>query len=80
MKKQIRLGTGPNDKARLSTIAIRQLEEICQVTGQPKNAVIQEALLMYYTEMVHEETKRQLAQLQKAYDELYAHHCEVINQ
>ena len=79
-KKQVRLGSNNNDKARLSPVTIRHLDELCQQTGNTKSEIIGAAILMYYMEVVHEETKRQLEELQKAYDALYAHHCDVINQ
>jgi len=77
MSKQVRFGSGANDKARLPTITEQQIEEIASVTGENKNAVVQSAICRYFMEVVYGAQAKRLEQLQAAYDEVYTALCDV---
>jgi hypothetical protein len=72
MNKQVRFGSGPNDKARLPTITEQQIEEIAAITGENKNAVVQSAITRYYMEIVYNAQAKKLEQLQAEYDKVYS--------
>ena len=79
-KKQVRFGRGDRDKARLPVISMRQVDEICALTGENLGECIADAITRKYMEVVHNSLARKYEELQQAYDELYTHHCKVINQ
>ncbi len=79
MKKEIRYGSGPNDKARLSTIAEQQIAEIAAVTGENKNEVVAMAIAERYMRIVYCEQEKRIEDLQARYDEVYAALCDAAN-
>lgn len=66
MSKQIRFGSGANDKARLPTITQQQIEEIASVTGENKNSVVQSAICRYYMEIIYNVQQKRLEELEAA--------------
>lgn len=80
MVKQIRYGTGDKEKVRVASVTQRQIVELADHLGLTQASVMQEAVSRLWSQEVSRQHEKQLADLQKAYDELYAHHCDVINQ
>lgn len=79
MKREIRYGSGQNDKARLSTIAEQQIAEIATVTGENKNEVVAMAIAERYMRIVYCEQEKRIEDLRAKYDEVYAALCDAAN-
>lgn len=80
MSKQIRYGAGGKEKVRVANVTQQQIVELATAMDMTQAAVMQEAICRLWMEEVYGQQEKKLADLQKAYDELYAHHCDVINQ
>lgn len=80
MSKQIRYGTGDKDKVRVASVTQRQIAELATKLDLTQSAVMQEAVSRLWMQEIYSQQENALADLQKAYDELYAAHCEAINQ
>jgi hypothetical protein len=80
MSKQIRYGTGDKEKSRVASVTQRQIVELAAHLDLTQASVMQEAVSRLWMQEIYGQQEKKLADLQKAYDELYAHHCEVINQ
>lgn len=80
MSKQIRYGKGDKEKVRVASITQRQIVELADALDLTQSAVMQEAVSRLWMQEIYSQQEKALADLQKAYDELYAAHCEVINQ
>lgn len=80
MSKQVRYGTGDKEKVRVASVTQRQIEELADAMECTQSAVMQEAICRLWMQEVYGEQAKKLADLQKAYDELYQAHCDAINQ
>jgi len=80
MSKQIRYGTADGAKVRVANVTQQQIVELAETMGMTQSGVMQEAICRLWMEEIYGQQEKKLADLQKAYDELYAHHCDVINQ
>lgn len=80
MTRQIRYGTGDKEKVRVANVTQRQITELAAAMDMTQSAVMQEAICRLWMQEIYGEQAKKLADLQKAYDELYQAHCEAINQ
>lgn len=80
MSKQVRYGAGDTQKVRVASVTQRQISELAAALDLTQTAVMQEAICRLYMQEIYSQQEKKLVDLQKAYDELYAHHCDVINQ
>jgi len=63
-KKQIRFGTGPTDKARMTTITRQQIDEICAMTGETVAECVQMAVAERYMNTVYHVQRKRIEQLE----------------
>ena len=75
MTTQIRYGTGPLDKVRVASITQQQIAELATATGLTQAGVMQEAISRLYMTVIHQEQARQLTDLRKENEKLYAALC-----
>ena len=80
MSKQVRYGKGDKDKVRVASVTQVQIGQLAAALDLTQTAVMQEAICRLWMEEIYGAQASKLADLQKAYDELYAAHCDVINQ
>lgn len=64
----------------MANVTQRQITELAAAMDMTQSAVMQEAICRLWMQEIYGEQAKKLADLQKAYDELYQAHCEAINQ
>lgn len=75
--KSIRHGAGVS---KVYPIIAQQIDEITAITKESTASLVSRLVSVEYDRLIVRALEKQHEQLQKAYDELYAHHCDVINQ
>lgn len=69
-KIQIRYGTGQADKIRSASVTAQQIAELAAVTGKGKVEVVQEAIVLYYMQVVGKEQEKRIILLQEENENL----------
>jgi len=78
-KKQIRFGTGPTDKARMTTITRQQIDEICAVTGESLAECVQMAIAQRHVDIVYHAQRGRIKELESHILKLEAALVEAAN-